>query len=278
MKKPLICISCSTSENLSAKTIRKRKGYCKKCILNAKLLEKQKKSIQVSHIDTQKCYFYNQDNEKILSNIIVEINCVSCTKKYKTNTKNELRKKHKLYCGSCAIKNEWKEEKYKNIHKEKLKEAHNKPDTLIKHSISSKKNWADKNIRDKMVGGGRYKSGIYHRINGENVFLKSSYEFMFVEFLESNGIEWRYEDTAFPILSLSNSQYIPDFYLKEYKCYFEVKGYFRDHSKIKYKFFLDQYKDINICLTFKEDLDRILTKEVSIEDFIKEKNRVFSGL
>ena len=69
----------------------------------------------------------------------------------------------------------------------------------------------------------------YKRKDGTVVNVKSRAELAYASYLDNLGVAWSYE----PIwLCLSNgSRYLPDFYVTEWKCYIEIKGWPWNYEK-----------------------------------------------
>jgi hypothetical protein len=71
--------------------------------------------------------------------------------------------------------------------------------------------------------------GKFTRMNGDTVWLRSTWEFIFARWLDKNGIDWLYEGRQY---KLSNGEgYRPDFILLENgkeKYVIEIKGYFKN--------------------------------------------------
>lgn len=91
----------------------------------------------------------------------------------------------------------------------------------------------------------------YYRNNKTKVYLRSSYEIGFAQFLDASDIDWEYEPKAFMMEIVyrgenKTTSYRPDFYLPEYGRYIEVKGYWYDLAKVKFQAFLSQYPEIEI--------------------------------
>lgn len=69
--------------------------------------------------------------------------------------------------------------------------------------------------------------------------MRSSYEDMFANWLEINGIEYEYE----PILYVTPKiLYIPDFKIKNKNLFFEVKGRWYDNARTKFRAFRNETK------------------------------------
>ena len=109
------------------------------------------------------------------------------------------------------------------------------------------KNRSRKNFPKGKIGGPL--SGYYR-----NIWMRSSFEIKFAQFLDCSGYKWVYEPKRF---YFKEHRYLPDFYLPEFDCYIEIKGWFRDTDKKKYKEFLRAYPEINIKMFFQKDLEMI---------------------
>jgi predicted nuclease of restriction endonuclease-like RecB superfamily len=86
--------------------------------------------------------------------------------------------------------------------------------------------------------------------------MRSSWELNFAKWCDLSGIEWVYESKTF---ELGNTTYTPDFYLPEFDLWIEIKGYWRDDARIKFKKFKRLYKTINI-----EVFDKLILKRIGI--------------
>jgi len=76
----------------------------------------------------------------------------------------------------------------------------------------------------------------------KNIFMRSSWELNFAKWCDLSGIKWKYEYKTF---DLGSTTYTPDFYLPEFDCYIEIKGYWRDDAKKKFKF-VQKYFNIDL--------------------------------
>lgn len=85
----------------------------------------------------------------------------------------------------------------------------------------------------------------------KDTWMRSSYELNFAKWCDLSNIKWLYESKTF---DLGNCTYTPDFYLPEFDCHIEIKGYWRDDAKKKFTKFKKLYKKINIEIFNKEKL------------------------
>jgi predicted amidophosphoribosyltransferase len=93
-----------------------------------------------------------------------------------------------------------------------------------------------------------------YKIRYNKKWFRSSYEVNFAKFLDLSNIEWEYENKTF---NLGNTTYTPDFYLPEFDCWIEIKGWWRDKAKQKVKKFRKIYPKINYRIYFKKDLQEL---------------------
>lgn len=63
------------------------------------------------------------------------------------------------------------------------------------------------------------------------VFMRSSWEVEVAGYLTSLGVKWLYEPQRFRLAE--GLTYVPDFYIEDWECYWEIKGWFKekDHRK-----------------------------------------------
>lgn len=99
---------------------------------------------------------------------------------------------------------------------------------------------ANKGQRNGMFGKiAKHGIGSYYK----SIWMRSSWEIAYAKYLDKNNIKWEYEPKTF---NLGNCTYTPDFYLPESDTYVEIKGYWRDKAKEKFKRFKKLYSKINI--------------------------------
>lgn len=85
------------------------------------------------------------------------------------------------------------------------------------------------------------------------IFMKSSWEVKYAQWLDSNGLEWQYE----PEFELSNGySYLPDFQLSS-GVIIEIKGYMRQDAQEKWDLFCSDYPNVDKQLLRKEDLKKL---------------------
>ncbi len=77
----------------------------------------------------------------------------------------------------------------------------------------------------------------------KNIWMRSSWEAKFAQWCDLSGIEWLYESKTF---DLGDTTYTPDFYLPEFDCYIEIKGWFRIKGQKKFRKFKRLYKNIKL--------------------------------
>lgn len=75
----------------------------------------------------------------------------------------------------------------------------------------------------------------------------STWEANFAKWLDLSGIKWIFEPKGFElIVNKKKTKYYPDFYIPEFDCYIEIKGYWREDAKAKFEVFKKYYSNINI--------------------------------
>ncbi len=100
----------------------------------------------------------------------------------------------------------------------------------------------------------RGKSSYYNSPLQDKVWLRSSYELKFAQYLDENNISWLYEIQTF---DLGNTTYTPDFYLPTCDMFIEIKGYMTDKAQEKINKFLDIYHDITLVILKKDNLVKL---------------------
>jgi len=126
-------------------------------------------------------------------------------------------------------------------------------DTIEKMSKSKKGNKYRLGIRTSTCAG--YGKGCYYDspLQGK-IWLRSSYELKFAEYLDKNNIDWLYEIQTF---DLGNTTYTPDFYLPTCNLFIEIKGYMLEKAQDKINKFLDIYHEETLKILYKEDLIKL---------------------
>jgi DNA-directed RNA polymerase subunit RPC12/RpoP len=94
-------------------------------------------------------------------------------------------------------------------------------------------------------------SSIPKRIFYNKIKFRSGWEASFAQWCDSSGIKWKYESKTF---DLGNTTYTPDFYLPEFDCYIEIKGWMRSYARNKINLFIKRYKKINYKIFSKKEL------------------------
>lgn len=94
-----------------------------------------------------------------------------------------------------------------------------------------------------------YKIVKYSQIN-----FRSLWEANFAKWCDLSGIKWLYESKTF---DLGTTTYTPDFYLPEYDCYIEIKGYWWKDAFYKQQLFKKVYKKINLKILIRKNLKEL---------------------
>lgn len=88
----------------------------------------------------------------------------------------------------------------------------------------------------------------------KGIYMRSSWEIAYAKYLDKQGTKWQYEPKTF---DLGNSTYTPDFYLPDSDTYVEIKGWWRDDAKKKFKMFQKKYCSMNIILLMQKELKKL---------------------
>ena len=91
----------------------------------------------------------------------------------------------------------------------------------------------------------------YYRDKYKNTLMRSSYEIKFAYFLDCSNIKWNYELRTF---DLGDTTYTPDFYLPEFDCYIEIKGWFPLKDQKRVNLFKKCYPKVNFELLKQKEL------------------------
>lgn len=91
----------------------------------------------------------------------------------------------------------------------------------------------------------------YNRLDGSEIWLRSSYEVRVAIMLDKLNTTWIYEPEAF-IINDNKTTYRPDFYLPDLDVWWEIKGWMDDNSRYKINSFINKYPD-RIMRILKED-------------------------
>ena len=88
--------------------------------------------------------------------------------------------------------------------------------------------------------------GYYKKKDGSNVWLRSTWEYIYAKWLDSQDIKWDYEKTSY---KLSNGElYRPDFTIyQDIEYIVEIKGYYKDRS-YKVDMLRKEHPELNIIL------------------------------
>jgi hypothetical protein len=183
------------------------------------------------------------------------MNCPHCDKKYNTKVslvQHQIRCKDnpdKIVCNS-GFKGKTHTQEVRSYLSSLTTEQHKSGKLCPPPSFAGKKHTSETKtkISSGMVGNcngvGR---GIRTEYNG--TIFRSTWEAKVARYLDTQGIEWKYEETCYRLEG--NKSYRPDFFIYENGKFIkliEVKGYFRKENKLKYDMFKQLYSDIHIEL------------------------------
>lgn len=186
--------------------------------------------MKILNEETKNKFGYSPDNLRPSSEKIVICKCTNCDKTLERKYRQALRNNLCLKCSNTLNANT----------------------SLYQRSLSMK-GWHTKNKHPRLGKISHGKKGTYNGIH-----MRSSWEIIVAQYLDSQGLTWNYEPQAFPItISNKSFTYTPDFYIKEWDCYLEVKGYWRDNAKEKFSQFEREYPQINIKIWNKEKMKEL---------------------
>jgi hypothetical protein len=99
--------------------------------------------------------------------------------------------------------------------------------------------------------------------------FRSTWEIELAEMLTELGIKWEYEPKRFYFRAESES-YLPDFFLPEYNCWIEVKGWMDKRSLRRVKLFKKYHgAETAFFLYEKEERKLCLEKPQMVEAFVR---------
>lgn len=202
---------------------------------------------------------------KFNSEYLIVAVCTQC--KHERTTKYRNARLHSL-CLACSNKNNSVESATIRSYKLKAYFQGNPGTRLgIKHTQATrdKLKKTKQERRHLHIGknapgyGLRQTHGLRQQYNG--VLFRSTWEVAVARHLDTAGIMWQFEPTAFPITYiwegvLCEGTYRPDFYLPEVDTYWEVKGWWRGDAYVKYTAFREQYPQLAIRLLMFDDLTK----------------------
>lgn len=112
--------------------------------------------------------------------------------------------------------------------------------------------------------------------------FRSNWEIEIAELLTELGIEWTYEPKRF-YFRAERESYLPDFYLNDYNCWLEVKGYMDKRSEKRCRLFKKYHEhETGFFLVMKSELE-LLRQEPKmiyalIDSAIKEHEKKKGGV
>lgn len=99
---------------------------------------------------------------------------------------------------------------------------------------------------------------VFNKWTNSYVWLLSSLEIQYFEYLEKNNIEWvKPQHISYSTPDGKTHRYFPDFFLTKSNVYVEVKGYYWPTDKVKMKLVIEQNPTLDIKILFKEDIDNL---------------------
>ncbi len=87
--------------------------------------------------------------------------------------------------------------------------------------------------------------GEWYNKNGEKIWMRSSYEIAFARWLDGKNLTWDYEPKRF---YLKDRTYMPDFWIKEWNSWIEIKGWFHERHQETIRQFREYNSDENLLV------------------------------
>jgi len=140
-------------------------------------------------------------------------------------------------------------------HTDKTKAVMSKRRKGIKKSIEFKKKVSGKNSYRYGKPPAHGKGEWYIRKDKTKIWMRSSYEIKFAKWLDRKNLTWQYEPKRF---YLKDRTYAPDFYVKEWNKWIEIKGWFHKRHQETIR----QFKELNPKLAIE-----VLTKDILISKY-----------
>ena len=228
------CLKCSGKEAYTLKDCKKiAKQYGGKC-LSIKYLNANNKM----HWECLEKHKWSADFNSIKNKGHWCPYCAKC----KIDGLKEAQQIAKYRGGKCLSK------KYKNDHVD----MHWK--CAIKHkwwarlnNIKNNHSWCPECANLQRAKSQTNSYILYHWKTGEELICQASYEKKVVEYLNINKINFRWQPKTFTTTIFTSKSkaktYRPDLYLFSTKKWIEIKGYFREHNKVKWDWFHKEHKN-----------------------------------
>lgn len=152
---------------------------------------------------------------------------------------------------------ETKEKISKKLKGKKLSKAH-KQNISKNHAMHNKANrvkLSETRKRKILTGEINLNSKTHQKIKYNGALLWNKWELKTAKWLNKNKIKWIYNKKINRIKLDNGSSYNIDFYLPELNKYIEVKGWWDDNSKYKYK--QAKKQKLNMCIIDKRNINDI---------------------
>lgn len=238
--------------------------------------EFEKKSSLISH--GGKCKLYEKKKKKTSKYKVDNMYVCECGKEFNNHQSLNAHFSHcKIHRNGKEPKSRWKESCCwnKGLTKETSESVKKYAKTLTgrTHFVSDE---TKRRISEATKGkNGGYREGCNHwrgvytkDLNGNKIWLDSSYELLFVNIMNKHNIKWhKNKKEKFPyVYENVKRNYIPDFYLEEIDIWVEVKGYEKEIDLYKWKYFPHKLKIIRYKDLLK--LDDIINKNEVMAELV----------
>ena len=240
-------------------------------IFGYKSWELSKKSDKNVFFECSQCERLFVKSKRIAKNLLLCRECylIAIQKEYKCKNCNRLISHKAIYCCECFQLKE-RNNNYKDGRTKKgafCLDCNKKlKNYLSKRCWKCYKKWAKISTNNPRFG----KIVPFFKIIYKNINFRSSWEVNFAKWLDLSNIKWEYESKQFEFIFKNNkTTYTPDFYLPEFDCYIEIKGWFPKKAKRRLKIFQKLFKELNFRI-----FNQKILKNIGIVQDVKTLGRV----
>lgn len=108
------------------------------------------------------------------------------------------------------------------------------------------------------------KSGRRFYNDVDSQWYRSRWEIVMANSLHESGIRFEYEPKRFVFSHKHKETYLPDFYLPDFDCWIEVKGYMDKRSTKRLSLFAKEYANEKLVLVMENEIERLRINPRSI--------------
>lgn len=249
----ITCIFCHKNKNIPPSKVARGQKYCgNACRINHLRVDKSLHPMFGVRLGTAlmcpncgKSNVFRPSEIKLnrrFCNNFCRINFIRNNPQYSSNFKRNIKHNNCPICSKLLhLGNKYCSMKCYSIYKKEARKGYGNSFFNKHHTIEAKlkiKNKAIERLKNHRFSFTPSSVFIY-----KDIKMRSSWETKYAEWLDKKGFTWSYEPKTF-FLERSKLFYIPDFFVKEFNSYVEIKGYMRGNSKTK----IDEFKQTNNLL------------------------------